>query len=142
MNNKNTTARDARHHARPYCRPFKAHPSDRREIDQAIQRVVEEPPTCVRIVRSHYPDEIHWRECGACKRPADIDARDDTCRGCGKPTFHRSWRRPGLPPAGASRSAWDDLYGAHDEVVAPHPWRPLPDGEYRFVQGRILRRRN
>jgi ribosomal protein L37E len=127
-------------------RAFSWRRSSLHEIHRAIGRARRRPKSAIRVVYTALPERKTWYECASCGSEAyREDSRGKHCRLCGSPAVQREWVRPDITQAeerARQRRAQFTWVGSgpggrptrYAEVTNAHPWKPLPDGEYRIVR--------
>jgi hypothetical protein len=108
------------------------------EIHYAIGRAKKRrrPRDAVRIVYPSLPERKTWYECSQCGCEAyREDSRGKHCRLCESTAVPREWIRPDIAQAEERARWWRARFSAGQarylEVGDAHPWKPLPEGEYR-----------
>ena len=113
-------------------------------IHHAIGRARRVPCTRIHIV-STWPERITWYECPRCGAPARLDSADKRCTLCREPAVRREWVRPDIKRADErarqrrAPAPWvgterEDGPAHYTEITNAHPWKPLPDGDYRIMR--------
>lgn len=99
------------------------------DIHHAIGRARRVPRTRIHMVPTG-PERITWYECPSCGTPARLDSTDKRCTLCRTPAVRREWVRPDIVRA-EERARLSAGHARYVEVGNAHPWKPLPEGEYR-----------
>ena len=116
------------------------------EIHHAIGRAKRRPAGAIRDAYTALPERKTWYECPRCGGEAyREDSRGKHCRLCGSVAILREWVRPDIVQAeerARQRRAQVTWAGTgpgggptrYEEVTNAHPWKPLPEGEYRIMR--------